>query len=98
MKELTIKKGEFLEFIKESKSYTESWPAWKKECVQAVSRRSKPEQVSGDKSFKSHKKFESEEAEAKKEKEEEDGRLKSEGSERRVPSEGHAEGSDGIEV
>ena len=39
------------------------------------------------------------EAEAKKkEEEEEDGRLKSEGSEGRVPSEGHAEGSDGIEV
>jgi len=46
MKELTIKKGEFLKFIKESKSYTESWPAWKKECVQAVSRGNKPEQVS----------------------------------------------------
>ena len=37
-KELTIKKGEFLKFIKESKAFTESWPAWKKECVQAVSR------------------------------------------------------------
>ena len=35
---------------------------------------------------------------SKKEEEDKDGRLKSEGSERRVPSEGHAEGSDGIEV
>ena len=31
-------------------------------------------------------------------KEEEDGRLESEGSERRVPSEGHAEGSDRTEI
>jgi len=52
MKELTIKKGEFLEFIKESKSYTESWPSWKKESVQAVSRGNKPEQASREKSFK----------------------------------------------
>jgi|TARA_R110000822_G_scaffold9921_3_gene37979 hypothetical protein len=33
-----------------------------------------------------------------KEREEEDGRFESEGSERRVPSEGHAEGSDRTEV
>jgi len=33
-----------------------------------------------------------------KEKEDEDGRFKSEGSERRVPSEGHASGSDRTEV
>lgn len=31
-------------------------------------------------------------------KEDEDGRFESEGSERRVPSEGHAEGSDRTEV
>ena len=34
----------------------------------------------------------------KEDKEEEDGRFESEGSERRVPSEGHAEGSDRTEV
>ena len=44
-KELTIKKGEFLKFIKESKSFTESWPAWKKECVQAVSSGNKKERA-----------------------------------------------------
>tara|TARA_R110000803_G_scaffold60955_2_gene120586 strand:+ start:516 stop:914 length:399 start_codon:yes stop_codon:yes gene_type:complete len=48
-KELIIKQGEFLKFIKESKPYTEYWPAWKKECVQAVSRSNKPEQLSRNK-------------------------------------------------
>lgn len=52
MKELTIKKGEFLEFIKESKSYTEFWPSWKKESPQAVSRINKPENPMSEKSFK----------------------------------------------
>ena len=34
----------------------------------------------------------------KKKEEDEDGRFESEGSERRVPSEGHAEGSDRTEI
>tara|TARA_R110000868_G_scaffold97206_2_gene267367 strand:- start:388 stop:699 length:312 start_codon:yes stop_codon:yes gene_type:complete len=56
--ELTIKKGEFLEFIKESKSYTEFWPAWKKESIQAVSCGNKSEQVSRYKSTSGLKKGE----------------------------------------
>lgn len=36
MKDLVIKNSDFTEYLKESKSYTESWPAWKKDSIQAV--------------------------------------------------------------
>ena len=52
MKDLEIRNSDFAAYLNQSKAHTDSWPAWKKDSIQAVGKNKTSASSSPDKKSK----------------------------------------------